>query len=286
MSELRAVQDRVKALGDAIDGVDAATSREARAVLRSEILALHREVEELLAEYGTIRDRIRLLGERFLAVSLARKNGVTPSTGDGARADELELSTHLERAWAHLSACRHAEALEAADRALARAPGNARAVVLRGWALMRLGRLDEASAVLEGLLASSSGHPLAHAALGYVAMCRGRDGDAVHHLTIACDGTRDRTAGLYGQLFLGMLHARRERWADARRHLGRALEMGPALAEAHWEMGRAYYLEGSFDLALASWRRGAEVNRYDPWGERCQEAVERANRGGVPLLLE
>ena len=31
-------------------------------------------------------------------------------------------------------------------------------------------------------------------------------------------------------------------------------------------------------------RRGAEVNRFDPWGERCQEAVERAG-SGAPVLF-
>lgn len=49
-------------------------------------------------------------------------------------------------------------------------------------------------------------------------------------------------------------------------------------------MGRAYNLEGRFDDARESGRRGAEVNRYDPWGERCPEAAERID-GGMPVLV-
>lgn len=205
--------------------------------------------------------------------------------GEGARAGELALATHLERAWGHIAACRYEAALEAAGRALERAPGHPRAEVLHGWALMRMGRLGEAREVLERVVAATPGAALARAALGYVAVAEGREGEGEALLMPGLTEGADRTAALYSSLFLGMLSMRRGDPEGARRHLSRALAIGPALAEAHWEMGRAYYLERRFDDARESWRLGAEVNRYDPWGERCQEAVERAD-GGIPVPVD
>ncbi|HEX6071195.1 MAG TPA: tetratricopeptide repeat protein, partial [Longimicrobiaceae bacterium] len=204
--------------------------------------------------------------------------------GAMARADDLDVSTYLDRAWNCLATCRYEDALEEVGRALVRVPASLQAETLRGWALMRLGRLDEAREVLEDVLRTNSSAALARASLGYVAYREGRYSESIDHLSRASRDATDRKAVLYAHLYLGMLYTRREMFRDGRSFLTRALELGPSLVEAYWEMGRSYYLEGQFTQAVDAWRRGAEVNRFDPWGERCQEAVDRATTGGTVVL--
>jgi tetratricopeptide (TPR) repeat protein len=87
------------------------------------------------------------------------------------------------------------------------------------------------------------------------------------------DGT-DRTATLYANLYLGVVYAERDMHRDAQSFFRKALELGPNLVEAYWELGRSHQREGRDDLARDAWKTGAE-NRYNPWSERCKVAAER-----------
>lgn len=256
------------------------------AALREAIKALFQETERWMSELSELRDSIRPLAERYHAVFGAASAAVAhdPNRAGSPPAEHLDATTHLDRAWNAIATCSYEEAIDAVGRALELAPGDVQGRILLGWALMRLGRLSEARVVLEGVLVEEPRCALAHASLGYVALREGAFAEAVDHLSQAARSGDDRKASLYANLYLGMVYTARGMYRDGRSFLARALELGPNLVEAYWEMGRSYYLEGQFSLALDSWRRGAEINRYDPWGERCTEAVERATAGGaVPL---
>jgi tetratricopeptide (TPR) repeat protein len=297
-------QERLEALTEALEGIDLDALPAERAALKREIVALYQELDAVVGAAVRIRDGVQALGERYrrrFSPAEAGNGGAPgggPAGGAGAemadlveiaagamaRADDLDVSTYLDRAWNCLATCRYEDALEEVGRALVRVPASLQAETLRGWALMRLGRLEEAREVLEAVLRTNSSAALARASLGYVAYREGRYSESIDHLSRAARDATDRKAVLYAHLYLGMLYTRREMFRDGRSFLTRALELGPSLVEAYWEMGRSYYLEGQFTQAVDAWRRGAEVNRFDPWGERCQEAVERATSGGTVVL--
>lgn len=204
--------------------------------------------------------------------------------GGTVRVDHLGSSTHIERGWNAIAGGNYGPAVDELRKALELAPGHARAEALLGWALMRDGRVAEARPMLEALLARDPENLLARANLGFVEMREGRFAEAIEHLAGVARSATDRTAALYAQLYLGMVYAEREMFRDAETLLTRALEMGPNLIEAYWELGRVHYLAGDPDAAAAAWRRGAETNRFNPWGERCAEAAERL-AAGEPLSL-
>jgi tetratricopeptide (TPR) repeat protein len=299
VSDLRQFQERLEALTEALEGMDLDALPAERSALKREIVALYQELDAMMGAAGRLRERVQALGERyrrsFTPGEPAANGGAAVGGPSGAeiaemadaamaRADDLDVSTYLDRAWNCLATCRYEDALEEVGRALVRVPASLQAETLRGWALMRLGRLEEAREVLEDVLRINSSAALARASLGYVAYREGRYSESIDHLSRAARDASDRKAVLYAHLYLGMLYTRREMFRDGRSFLTRALELGPSLVEAYWEMGRSYYLEGQFTQAVDAWRRGAEVNRFDPWGERCQEAVERATSGGTVML--
>ena len=290
MIDLTALHRRYEELVRALDAMSDETPYEERAALRRKIVELYRELDGTATRVMGMREAVQGLGERFRRTfaPLPEQSADEVQGGDEAamrRSDDLDVSTYLDRAWNCLATCRYEDALQEVSRALERVPGSLQAETLRGWALMRLDRLDEAREILEEVLRTNGAAALARASLGYVAFREERYSEAIDHLARAARDATDRKAVLYAHLYLGMLYTRREMFRDGRSFLTRALELGPSLVEAYWEMGRSYYLEGQFTQALEAWKRGAEVNRFDPWGERCHEAVERAT-GGAPVLLE
>ena len=198
MSELSPFQERLEALTEALEGMDLDALPAERSALKREIVALYQELDALVGGAVRIRDRVQALGERYrrsFAPAEAAGNGAAavaaPSEAaraamaemaemaeivDGAmaRADDLDVSTYLDRAWNCLATCRYEDALEEVGRALVRVPASLQAETLRGWALMRLGRLDEAREVLEDVLRTNSSAALARASLGYGAYREGR----------------------------------------------------------------------------------------------------------------
>ncbi len=57
-----------------------------------------------------------------------------------------------------------------------------------------------------------------------------------------------------------------------------------AMSEAHFQLGRALYLEGKKSDAIAAWKVGAAVQQPDFWNTRCAEAMRAAESGSQPLL--
>jgi tetratricopeptide (TPR) repeat protein len=273
---LQALRRRHRAVEEALGRAEReGTDRDA---VRQEIVALFRETEALIEELTGFRESIRPLVDRYKEVFRAAP---TPPTAAAAavRVDHLGASTYLERGWSAIAGANYELALRELRRALELAPEDARGQALLGWAEMRLGRLPEARARLEGVLARDPEHGLARTNLGFVCFREGRMAEAIEHLSRAQRGGGDRTAALYANLYLGMVYAEREMLRDALGFFERALEMGPNLTEAYWELGRAHYRAGSHDRALEVWRRGAQANRFNPWGERCEQAAARLAAG-------
>jgi tetratricopeptide (TPR) repeat protein len=266
------------------EALSAPESRE-RAEVRESIVALFRDADRDLAELTEFRESIRGLIDRYKASFPAPVPPPAAPPARSGRVDHLGSSTYSERAWSAIAGCRYDVAVREAQRALELAPGEPRAATLLGWARAAEGEAEEAIGILEGVLAGDPARPLANAALGLALLRAGRPADAAALLERLVGGTSDRTALLYGHHFLGMALARSGRHPEAREAFGRALDFGPGLVEAYWHVGRTYYLDGDLQGAADAWRRGAEANRFDPWAERCEEAVACLNEGR-PVVLD
>jgi tetratricopeptide (TPR) repeat protein len=255
-----------------------------RGSVRADILQLFRDTERLAEELAAFREEIRPLLERYKRL-FPRPAPVAPGAGmEAARVDHLGSSTHRERAWSAMAAGDDEGALAELGRALELAPGDPAAAAMEGWARARLGRLDEARHALDAVLARDPRHPLALTARGYLAL-RSDDWDGARDcLRRVLDDGSDRLAVLYANLYLGAGYANRGAFREAQGLLTRALQLGPNLIEAYWELGRTQYLEGDLAAASETWRRGGGASRFSPWAERCAQAADRLAAGEpVPL---
>ncbi len=196
--------------------------------------------------------------------------------------DELNASTFVERGWSRIATGDYVGAEEALDKALTLNPGDAHAETLLGWAQMSQGKFDSAMALFEHVLDRAPDHALAHINVGYVLMRRKQFDLAHEHLTRAITLDSDRKATLYAHYYLGLVHFEERRYAESIGALLRAIELGPNLIEARFELGRVLWFADRTDDAIAAWRKGADLNKFNPWSARCRDMLATIADGGAP----
>jgi tetratricopeptide (TPR) repeat protein len=195
------------------------------------------------------------------------------------RVDHLGSSTYLEKGWSYLALGEDEAALQALRRALELAPNDPAALALLGWAQVRRGEVDDALLTLQQVLVLEPQNAMARTHLGYVCWKKRIFGEAIEHLSRVVHGNADPKAAVYARYYLGLVYLDREMYADAEAFFTSALARNPHLGEAYFDLGRVRFLAGNRTGAVEGWRRGAQASRYNVWGERCREALERAEAG-------
>lgn len=276
--------------------------------LKAEIIALFREADAALRDAQALKEAVKGLAEQWKRLDgpagaltpqgLVVPNGppsdppggptaaVTEARPASARADHLGASTFIEKGWSRLSLGDLAGAEAALRRALELAAGNSEAETLLGWTLMLQGQHEAARMILEAVLQRDSGYALARANLGYLSWRTGRPEDAIEQLQAVLHADGDRKATLYAYLYLGMVHGGRGAIEEAEHYFHGALERGPNLLQAWYELGRAYWLVGRQADALTAWSRGAVANTFSPWGKRCAALLTTIDGGGTPQFAD
>jgi tetratricopeptide (TPR) repeat protein len=275
---LGALRARYDGIGGALDAASPEGPQAERERIRGDIMELFRETEASLERLAAFKEEIRALVDRYKALSAAAPRAAA-APARAVRSDHLGSSTYVERGWSAIAAGDHARAVKELTRALELAPDDPGAESLMGWAQMLREQYDEALYTYSKVLMKEPNNALARVNLGYICLKKGIFGEAIEHLARAIRQEADRKAQLYGHLYMGMVYLEREMYGDARTFFRRALELGPNLIEAYWELGRAHYLEGDAERAAEAWRRGVETNRFNPWGEKCGAALARVEAG-------
>ena len=295
-----ALRARCDALADGLRARAAAgpASGEERAALKADIVALIRAAAARARAYAALEADAKALAALWKALPAAPNGAraVAPAVAPGpapadaapaprrtTRADHLGASTFGAKGWTAYAAGDFAAAEAAYAQALALAPGDPEAAALHGWALAALGRDDDALLAAQRVLAAAAppgAAALARVALGRVCLSKGITGEGLEHLTGVARDDADRRATLYATFHLGAAYAERGMYDDAVVFLRRAVELGPNLVEAHYALGRAYWLGGAPDAAHEAWRAGAGAGKFSPWAARCDEILQHMLRGG------
>ena len=220
--------------------------------------------------------------EHLEHVDVVKSGGAQPVSGQPRVIDELNASTFVERGWSRIATGDYVGAEQALEKALALNPGDAHAETLLGWAQMSQGKFDSAMALFEQVLDRVPDHALAHINVGYVHLRRRHYDTAMQHLTRAIELDSDRKATLYAHYYLGLVHFELQQYAESIGSLLRAIELGPNLIEARFELGRVFWFADRTDDAIAAWRKGAEVNKFNPWSARCRDMLATIADGGAP----
>jgi tetratricopeptide (TPR) repeat protein len=256
------------------------TSAEERAALKAEIVALFRDADAQCVAAQQFKAAVKALAERWKSHEIRTGSSAKPAfTG---RVDHLGASTFVEKGWSKLSVGDASGAELALRRALELAPGDNEAETLLGWAQMLQEQYDSALLTFHNVLMRDPQHTLARTNVGFICLRKKSYGEAIEHLSRAIKLDTDRKATLYAHLYLGMVYRERDMYDDAEAFFLRALELGPNLIQAWYELGRTRWFAGRRDAALDAWRGGADANKFNPWGKRCAETVTLVEQGGAP----
>lgn len=271
---VESLRSRMETIRIDLEAAGAGSAADRRRV-GEEILSLFRDVENTISHLTLLKEDLRPLVEQYKAM-----RGAAPGEPPRSRrADHLGSSTYRDRGWSAIAAGDYRAAREALEKALELAPGDPDAGALLGWSQMALEDYDDALATLQSVLLRDPDHDLARVNLGYVCLRKGIYGEAIEHLARVVRSGKDRKAILYANLYMGRVYIERDMLEDARGFFRKAIELGPNLIEAYWELGRACYLSDDEEGAVDIWRCGTAANRFSPWGERCRVAVEQVESG-------
>jgi tetratricopeptide (TPR) repeat protein len=260
-------------------------SAEAREAVKRDIIRLFKTVDQGITELGDLKEDIRKLVDQYKQIAQGQTEDRAPQfTGaaPAARVDNLGASTFIEKGWHLISLGDYPAAIQALTRALELAPGDTQAHSLLGWAQMLSEEYDEALSTFQKVLMSEPANSLARINVGYICLKKRIFGEAIEHLSKAIRLDNDKKATLYAHYYLGLVYLEREMYDDARTFLEKTLRLGPNLIEAYYELGRAHWFAGDREAAQATWREGFQANKYNPWGKRCQELLDRVESGQEP----
>ena len=253
-----------------------------RADIKRRLMAVFREADSRLQELGQLKDDIRALVEQW-------RQAVAPDPAEGPRLaivrpairqDRLGASTFIEKGWHLISLGDHGGAIAALQRALELAPNDTQAQGLLGWAQMLGGQYDEAMGTFAKVLEQDPGNAMVRVNIGYICLKKRIFGEAIEHLSRALRLASDRKATLYAHYYLGLVYLEREMYDDAAGFLTQAVELGPNLIEARYQLGRACWFADRPQEAHAAWSAGAAAGTFSPWSARCRQVLELVKAGG------
>jgi tetratricopeptide (TPR) repeat protein len=277
IAELRATFERIR------ERIEAGRMRDDPA-LKTELMEVYRAVDASLAQLGALKDDIRELVEHWKA----RRNAAPAMAPQFAgprpvvHEDHIGASTFLEKGWSRISLGDYDGAEEALQRALELAPNNTEGQSLLGWAQMLQDKLDAALMNFQYVLSREPTNALARINVGYICLKKGIFGEAIEHLSKALRQDDNARARLYANFYLGLVYTEREMYDDAQIFFERAISLGPNLVEAYFELGHALWLAGDRARAQDVWKRGAAVNKFNPWSVKCAEMLAAVGRGEMP----
>lgn len=251
--------------------------------IKGEIVALFRDAEAAATAYAQLKDSVKELAARWKHADGA--GGATSGAVNAPqtqRVDHLGASTFIEKGWSLLSIGDAAAAQQSFEKALELAPGSNEAESLLGWAQMMQENYDSALLTFHNVLLREPQNALARTNVGYICLRKKIYGEAIEHLSRAIRLNDDRKATLYAHLYLGQVYYEREMFDDANIFFRKAIELGPNLLQAWYELGRSQWFAGRRDEARETWRAGAEANKFNAWGKRCAELLESIDKGGAP----
>jgi tetratricopeptide (TPR) repeat protein len=256
-----------------------------REALKREIIAYFKRVDQHIAELSALKEEVRKLVERFKQLTPTTAEAAAPEF-TGARpavhADHLGASTFIEKGWSLISLGDYAGAIQALQKALQLSPGETQAESLLGWAQMLHEEYDGALATFQKVLMKEPANSLARINVGYICLKKRIFGEAIEHLSKAIRLDNDKKATLYAHFYLGLVYLQREMFEDAQTFFQKTLRLGPNLIEAYYELGRAYWFGGNPEQAKETWAAGVKANKFNPWGKKCQDTLERALQGQEP----
>lgn len=248
--------------------------QEAQAI-REEIKNLYMNVANSLKVLNQTKEELRIIAHNFSCrKSSQTEAGKFYSFIKSQTSADLDLATLVDRAWNLIVMEDYDEAIKVLKRVLSIDRKNVKGLGLMSLALMNKELYDNAMLYLQQVLLIDSDNPFALNNLGYICYKKGVWGEAIEHLTKVVKQTRDRTAALYANYYLGLLYYDRSMILDAIKFFKEALKLGPNLQEAYYYLGLSEMKKYKFTKAVGYFEKCIKIDCNSRYGRLGKEKLD------------
>ncbi len=245
-------------------------------IIREEIRKLYVDVLHSFKMLNGVQGELRMIAEDFKKRKSSQTEvGKFYSFVKSQTSTELDLATLLDRAWNLIVMEDYDGAIGVLKKVLDIDPKNIKGLGFMALALMDKALYDGAMLYLQQVLLCEPDNPFALNNLGYICYKKGIWGEAIEHLTKAAKQTKDRTAALYANYYLGLLYYERSMIPDAIRFFKQALKLGPHLMEAYYYLGLSEMKRYEFKKAVEYFEECIKIDNRSKYAQLCEEELAK-----------
>lgn len=244
--------------------------------IRDEIKKIYVDIANGLKILTEAQEKIRSIAHEFKKSKTTHTDvGKFYSFVKSQTSVELDLATLLDRAWNLIVMEDLDEAIKVLKRVLDIEPKNIKGLGFMCLALMDKDQYDNAMMYLQKVLVIEPDNPFALNNLGYICYKKGIWGEAIEHLGKAAKQTKDRTASLYANYYLGLVYYERSMLDDAVRFFKKALNLGPNLQEAYYYLGLAEVKRFEFKNAIGYFEKCVLIDRRSKYSRLSKAECDK-----------
>ena len=269
---LKNIQERITQLEKKVKKYD---PKEQKSISR-DIKELYIDIANALSNLSRAQDAVRTIAQDFRKTKTSQTEvSKFYSFVKSQTSAELDLATLLDRAWNLIVMDDYDEAVSVLKKVINIDRQNIKGMGLMGLALMNKQQYDDAMLYLQRVLVIEPENPFALNNLGYICYKKGIWGEAIEHLGHAARQTRDRTAALYANYYLGLVYYERSMLPDAIKFFEEAVKLGPNLQEAYYYLGLSEVKRFEFKRAVEYFEQCITVDPESKYGRLSSEEIKK-----------
>lgn len=244
--------------------------------IRDEVRSLYIDIAGSIRALSKVQETLREIAQEFKQRRVSQSDvGRFYSFVKSTTSAELDLATLIDRAWNCIVMEDFDEARKTLKHILDIDPENIKGLCYMGLVLVEVERYDEAMMFLQRVLVKDPGNPFALNNLGFICYKKGIWGEAIEHLVKAANQSKDRTAALYANYYLGLVYYERSMIPDAIKFFTRALQMGPNLQVAYYYLGLSEVKRYEFKDAVNYFKKAVAIDKDSRYGRLAEEEIKK-----------
>ncbi|MCK4545564.1 tetratricopeptide repeat protein [candidate division WOR-3 bacterium] len=258
--------------------VNRTTNPKEKELIKKQLIDMYDEIKDIRKDIDELESKLKKVASNIKTVSV--QNGDkqhVKSFIQAMKVSPVNVLTMIDEGWNRIIKEDYDKAIEILKKTIELSPDEIEATNLLSWALMKKGLYDDAMIFAQKVMIKSPNDPIAHTNMGFIMYKKKNYGEAIECLSKVIHENRNKKATIYSRFYLGLIYLDRGMYIDALEHFKKTIELSPNLYEVYYHMGLTFEMAGNKELAIKSWQKCFNINKYTIWAKKSKEKLRDYN---------